>query len=140
MEYIVSGNGTGGQRYAGSNYNYRLKYPNDPGNGYKCNSTTIYKFEGSLLSGSVMEYSFIGLYPSNLSSVPVRYGSNNEITKVTCSFSYDRYVAGSIRSYDSILGLANNLTGGFVGNVLDTVQGLVGLGGGDIIRDLLNDN
>ena len=140
MEYVVSGNGTAGQKYAGNNYNYRLKYPNDVADGYKCGSTSIYKFEGDRLNGRVMEYSFIGLYPSNLSSVPVRYGPNNEITRVTCSFSYDRYVAGSIRSYDSILGLANNLTGGLLGNVLETVQDIVGVGGGDIIRDILNDN
>jgi len=115
MEYVVSGNGTSNNNYGGNNYNYRLRYPNDPGTGYKSNSTSIFKFEGDKENRSVMEYSFIGLFPSNLSSVPVRYGPNNEITRVTCSFSYDRYVAGSIRSFDSFLGISNNQQN-FVGN------------------------
>lgn len=141
MEYIVSGNGTAGQLYAGNNYNYRLKYPNDAADGYKCNSTSIYKFEGDRENGNVMEYSFIGLYPSNLSSVPVRYGPNNEITRVTCSFSYDRYVAGSIKSYDWVLGNANNQDNSnntFVDNVLGTVQNIVQSGASSLINNILN--
>ena len=75
-----------------------------------------------------MEYSFIGLYPSNLSSVPVRYGPNNEITRVTCSFSYDRYVAGSKRSFDWILGNSNNRDQSN-GNFIDqTVRDLLDVG------------
>ena len=132
MEYVVSGNGTTTQAYGGENYNYRLKYPNDSSDGYKCSSTSIYKFEGDRENGSVMEYSFIGLYPSNLSSVPVRYGPNNEITKVTCAFSYDRYIAGSKRSFDWILGTANNQD--FLGN---TVRGIVGAGV-DFVGNILN--
>ncbi len=115
------------------NMNYRLRYPNDPGTGYKSNSTSIFKFEGDKENGSVMEYSFIGLFPSNLSSVPVRYGPNNEITKVTCAFSYDRYVAGSIRSFDSFLGISNNQQN-FVGN---TIKNFVDPGSG-FINTILN--
>ena len=106
MEYVVSGNGTSGQTYGGSNYSYRLRYPNDPADGYKCNTTTIQKFERSF--ERVLTYSFIGLFPQNLSSVPVRYGTNNELTRVTCSFKYDRYVAGSVLSYDGLIGSSNN--------------------------------
>jgi len=137
MEYVVSGNGTAGMSYGGNNYNYRLKYPNDPSDGYKCDSTSVYKFEGDEENGSVMEYSFIGLYPSNLSSVPVRYGPNNEITRVTCSFSYDRYVAGSKRSFDWILGNSNNRDQSN-GNFIDqTVRDLLDVGV-DFVGNILN--
>ena len=137
MEYVVSGNGTAGMAYGANNYNYRLKYPNDAFDGYKCDSTSVYKFEGDDVNGSVMEYSFIGLYPSNLSSVPVRYGPNNEVTKVSCSFSYDRYVAGSKRSFDWVLGKSNNRDQSN-GNFIDqTVRNLLDVGV-DFVGNILN--
>lgn len=107
MEYVVSGNGTGNSDYSQTNYNHRLRYPNDPGTGYKSQATKIFKFENDYKQ--ILEYSFIGLFPSNLSSTQVQYGTNSEITRVNCSFKYDRYIAGSISSYDSILGTSNNL-------------------------------
>ena len=107
MEYVVSGNTTGRQLYAQGSYNYRLKYPSDPLSGYKSSGTRIIKFENDY--DRAIEYSFLGLFPSNLSSTPVRYGPNSELTKVNCSFKYDRYIAGSIYSYDFLSGTANNL-------------------------------
>lgn len=124
MEYVVSGNGTGQQLYAQSSYNYRLRYPSDPSTGYKSEGTKIIKFENDF--NRALEYSFIGLFPSNLSSTPVRYGPNSELTRVTCSFKYDRYVAGSIYSYDFLSGTANNLVSTIrdltSGNVLDLLN------------------
>lgn len=133
MEYVVSGNGTSGQAYGSPNYNYRLKYPNDPQDGYKCNSTTIQKFEHSF--ERVLTYSFIGLYPQNLSSTSVKYGPSNELTRVSCSFKYDRYVAGSVLSYDGLLGSDNNRDPtippprqGLVQNIIDDIKtGSLGL-------------
>ena len=123
MEYCLSGNGTSG--YALNNYQYRVKYPLDPQDGYKSNMCRIIKFENNLKNSQIMEYSFIGLYPQNLSSTPVRYGPNNELTRITCDFKYDRYVAGRVYSSDFSNGTANNL----VANVSDYAQGLSGLVG-----------
>ncbi len=106
-EYITSGNGN--VNYASPYYNYRVKYPNDPQDGYKSNSTKIIKFESDY--NRVMEYSFIGLFPVNVSSTPVRYGPNNELTRISCSFAYDRYIAGSVTSLDILEGNFNNLRG-----------------------------
>ena len=45
MEYSMSGNGTDG--YALNNYQYRVKYPLDPQDGYKSNMCRIIKFENN---------------------------------------------------------------------------------------------
>lgn len=109
MEFAVSGNGTGRvtNNYADSNYSYRLRYPNE----YKSGATTILKFESSVRQ--VLSYSFIGLFPKSISSVPLSYGPKGGplggITKINCNFKYDRFIAGSIQSYDSLRGLGNNL-------------------------------
>ena len=107
-EYVVSGNGTDTTNYGASNYTYKLKYPNDPISGYKSFSTTILKFENDYQR--VLEYSFLGLFPLDLSSVSLSYGPTSELTRITCSFAYDRYVAGSILSYDYFEGRGNNIS------------------------------
>lgn len=121
MEYVVSGNGTGTLDYSQRNYNHRLRYPYDPLTGYKSQSTKIIKFENDYRQA--LEYSFIGLYPDNLSSTQLRYGPNSEITRINCSFKYDRYIAGSVYSYDYILGTANNL----ISTVRDLTSNGIGL-------------
>lgn len=128
MEYVVSGNGTGNSFYAQRNYSHRLKYPSDSRSGYKSEGTKIIKFENNYQQA--LEYSFIGLFPANLSSTQLRYGPNSEITRVTCSFKYDRYIAGSIYSYDFIRGSGNNLSATLrdsfrditSGNILDLIN------------------
>lgn len=102
QEFIVSGNGTRGSKYALSGYNYRLKYPED----YKSNATKIIKFEADFKRQ--IEYTFIGLYPHAVSSTPVAYG-NGDITRVSCSFKYDRFIAGKSTSVDFARNRANNL-------------------------------
>lgn len=115
QEYVTSGNGNG-LNYASPYYNYRAKYPNDPQDGYKCNSTRIRKFESGI--ERILEYSFIGMFPVDIASTQVRYGPNSEITRVSCSFAYDRYIAGSIYTFDYIRGLGNNLVG-IVNDIVD---------------------
>ena len=124
MEYIVSGNNTATPLYGSPSYNYRMKYPEQ----YKSNSTQIFKFERNF--DRVMEYSFIGLYPSNLSSTQLQYGANSELTRITCSFKYDRYITGSIKSFDYVLGSANNL----VSTIRDLTSGTVS----DLISRIIN--
>ena len=102
MEYVVSGNPQPATTYAAAGYGYRLRYPQE----YKSNATKITKFENDY--ARTLEYSFIGLFPKNLSSTQLRYGPNSELTRINCSFAYDRYLAGNVNSYESILGQANN--------------------------------
>ncbi|AOV61928.1 hypothetical protein BOW86_gp004 [Synechococcus phage S-CAM7] len=128
MEYAVSGNGLSG--YADSNYTYRMQYPNDPLTGYKCSGSKIYKFEANV--SRIIEYSFIGLFPINLSSTQVRYGADGELTRVSCQFGYTRYIAGSVLSIDEARGFSNNLQSGLtnitgnINTVIDTVDRLRG--------------
>ena len=132
MEYVVSGNGTGNSFYAQRNYSHRLKYPSDPRTGYKSEGTKIIKFENSY--EQALEYSFIGLFPANLSSTPLRYGPNSEITRVTCSFKYDRYIAGSIYSYDFLRGSGNNLSA----NIRDSFRDITSGNLVDLINRFIN--
>lgn len=109
MEYTSNSDfDTGRSSYASPLYSARLHYPSDPATGYKANSVSITKFEQNYQR--VLRYSFIGLFPKNLSSTQVRYGPNSELTRVSCSFSYDRYIAGDVSSYSFINRIGNNLS------------------------------
>jgi hypothetical protein len=121
MEYAFSGNGTNTNFYASPGYNYRVKYPSQ----YKANGCKVFKFEKNF--NRILEYSFIGLFPSALNSTQVRYGSA-EITKVSCEFRYDRYIPGSIFSFDFVRNQGNNLN-----STLDTI-----LGGFNLVDRFLN--
>lgn len=131
QEYITSGNGNN-TSYATPYYNFRVKYPNDPATGYKSQSTRITKFESSF--DRLMEYSFIGLFPSDITSTPVRYGPTNELTRVTVTFTYERFVAGSLYSFDFLQGNANNLRG-----IISNVSGLLNTASG-IFNDIRTGN
>ena len=90
MEYV----GDGGDSFPGDdNYFFRMRYPKQ----YKSDETRIIKFEKNYRQ--YMEYKFIGLFPINLSSTRVQY-ENSQVLKATCSFSYDRYVAGGTTSLE----------------------------------------
>ena len=102
MEYIASGSG---QNAASTGYYYRMQYPDD----YKSNSTKIIKFDRDY--AKEFEYNFIGLFPINMSSVPISYDSS-EIMKVSVSFNYERYIPGKISSYSSVSGTSNNVQSG----------------------------
>ena len=124
MEFVVSGNGTGtNPNYASGGYMYRLRYPSE----YKSNSTKIYKFENKLQR--VLEYSFLGLFPKAINPIPVSYGPKGGnlggIMKINCTFKYDRFIAGSIDSYERASRRSNNL--------LSTIRDLTNTG-----QDALN--
>ena len=112
MEYAISGNTLNPAQYNQKNYTVRMRYPDDPVTGYKSEGTRIYKFERNL--DRVMEYSFIGLFPSALSAVPVQYENSGELLDITCTFTYDRHIAGSTTSISSLRGPANNLVSNLV--------------------------
>lgn len=68
-------------------YFVRMQYPDY----YKSNATKIIKFDRNYKQE--IQYSFFGLFPYDISSIPVSYNAS-EILKVSAYFKYDRYVAG----------------------------------------------
>ena len=75
-------------------YHYRMRYPDDNNEGYRCkDGLKVRKFERDYKSS--LEYEFIGAYPIAISSIPVSYESSN-LLKCTVSMSYIRYVMTEI--------------------------------------------
>ena len=68
MEFIASGSG---QNPGTDEYYYRMQYPS----AYKSNSTKIIKFDRDY--NEEIEYNFIGLFPINMSSVPISYEASD---------------------------------------------------------------
>ena len=64
---------------------------------YKSNRTKIVKFDRDYKKE--LEYTFIGLYPYSISSIPVAY-SSSDIMKISATFKIDRYVVGRAYSLD----------------------------------------
>ena len=98
---FISGVGITGSRqsYKSRHVNYRMTYPEQ----YR---TEIYlvKFEKDLksedvdltrqtefLSTKTLQYTFVGAFPSSVTSTPVSYGPS-DVLRVNVSFSYMRYV------------------------------------------------
>lgn len=108
MEYISSGshNNKSGilpsiQQNNGG-YFIRMQYPEF----YKSDMTRIVKFDRNY--ESEIEYQFIGLFPTSMSSIPVSYGGS-EILNVTVTFKYDRYVSGKSLSLNYFIGDQTNI-------------------------------
>ena len=98
MEYIADG----GDAYPNdANYYFKMRYPSE----YKSDETRIIKFERNYRQ--YLEYKFVGMFPMNLSSTRVQY-ENSNVLKATCSFSYDRYIAGRTTSLARDRGLDLN--------------------------------
>ena len=72
------------------NYNYRMQYPNQ----YKCDRTKIVKFNRDYNLANEVEYTYLGLFPSSMSSIQVSYGDAS-IMSVSVTFTFDRYYAGN---------------------------------------------
>ena len=91
IEFIASG--SRGVNVANKGYFFRMKYPQD----YKTDAVKILKFDRDYTNE--IEYNFFGLFPTSMYSPTVAYNDSQVLT-VTASFSYERYVCGSIRSLD----------------------------------------
>ena len=91
IEFIASG--SRGANIANKGYFFRMKYPRD----YKTDGVKILKFDRDY--ANEIEYNFFGLFPTSMYSPTIAY-SDSQILTVTASFSYERYVCGSIRSLD----------------------------------------
>lgn len=89
MEWIASGSTTGpeGSSPAERGYYFRMRYPNE----YKCDYTKITKFDKDYKK--YIEYRFIGLFPISLNSTSVSY-EGSQILKASCTFNFERYIAG----------------------------------------------
>ena len=104
MEFIANGATSRANNQSRKNYHVRMQFPDD----YKCDETRIIKFDRDYREE--LEYKFIGMFPSDLTSLPVKY-DNSQILKVNATFKYDRYVVGRFDSYSVNRGTANNVTG-----------------------------
>lgn len=100
MEFIASGSSNpidGNNLPINSNiddgYFIRIQYPKY----YKSNRTKIIKFDRNY--NKEIEYTFIGLYPYSISSIPIAYASS-DIMKMSATFKMDRYVIGRSYSLD----------------------------------------
>ena len=109
MEFIASGsNNPIGSSLSPIGHNRkdyisRMQYPEY----YKSDRTTITKFDRDY--NKEIEYTFIGLFPSSMSSIPVSY-SSSDILKMTVNFEYDRYIAGKSLSLNEFVGNNNNIS------------------------------
>ena len=104
MEFIANGATSRANNQSRKNYHVRMQFPDD----YKCDETRIIKFDRDYREE--LEYKFIGMFPSDLTSVPVKY-DDSQILKVNATFKYDRYVVGRFDSYSVNRGTANNVAG-----------------------------
>lgn len=100
MEFIASGssNPINGNNLpinmnVDEGYFIRMQYPEY----YKSNRTRIIKFDRDYRRE--IEYTFVGLYPYNISSIPVSYGQS-DVLKMQVTFKIDRYVIGRSYSVD----------------------------------------
>jgi hypothetical protein len=91
IEFIASGSKS--LPSVDKGYFFRMKYPQD----YKTDAVKILKFDRDY--GNEIEYNFFGLFPTSMYSPTIAY-SESQVLTVTASFSYERYVCGSIRSLD----------------------------------------
>jgi hypothetical protein len=109
MEFIASGSFnniglTGENPEINQNndaYFVRMQYPAY----YKANSVKIVKFDRDY--SREIEYNFRGLFPINISSLPVSY-INSDVLKVSASFQYDRYIAGKTNSFNQVIANDSN--------------------------------
>lgn len=97
IEFIASGShnplDTNRPSISQSNPNYmvRMQYPTY----YKNNSTKIFKFDRDYKRE--IEYTFYGMFPSNLSNIQVSYDASRTLT-ASVTFEFDRYLFGKVES------------------------------------------
>jgi hypothetical protein len=96
-----------------SNYHYRVRYPDEPGSGYR-SEMFVQKFERDFF-GNYLEYVFVQAYPIAIASMPISYNAS-ELLKCTVSFTYNRYyirnrpnIVGSEPSQQTPAGIPNPL-------------------------------
>ena len=101
IEFIAGGSEGNSLR---DGYHFRMRYPKS----YKSDTTRIKKFERDY--DKAIEYSFVGLFPKFLTPTRVSY-DGSQILQASCTFSYDRYVAGRVSSKSWFFGFDRNFIG-----------------------------
>jgi len=102
MDYISSGSDQHDNiSKFNNNYHIRMQYPDD----YKSTETKIIKFDRDYKRD--IEYTFRGMFPQSISSIPVSYGGS-DVLKVAATFEYDRYIAGKATSISYFRGDSEN--------------------------------
>ena len=101
MEFIANGATSRDNRQSNKDYYFRMEYPDT----YKCNETKIIKFDRDYKEE--LEYKFIGLFPIDLTSTPVKY-EQSQVLKATATFSFDRYLMGKFDSFSVASGKENH--------------------------------
>ena len=99
IEFIANGSGEDQSR---KDYYFRMEYPDD----YKTYGAKLIKFDRDYKEE--MQYNFYGLFPRNLSNIPVKY-EGSEVLKASVSMAFDRYSAGKYSSYNRYRGNYNNI-------------------------------
>jgi hypothetical protein len=87
IEYI---SGAGAEDTLSKGYYYRMRYPDQ----YKCEAMAIVKFDRDYNPKHSMQYNFVSLFPTAVSSTPVSYEAS-QILRINVTFNYDRYIVGS---------------------------------------------
>lgn len=94
MKYITNESLSGDNNVKSGNFFYQVKYPTE-----YYGSLKITKFErtgkDSFHNGPNLTYSFVNVYPINITSMPISYEAS-QLLKVTVSFSYIRYYIESL--------------------------------------------
>ena len=103
MEFIANGATSRDNRQSNKDYYFRMEYPDT----YKCDETKIIKFDRDY--NEELEYKFIGLFPLDLTSTPVKY-EQSQVLKATATFSFDRYLMGKYDSFSVASGREGNKT------------------------------
>lgn len=98
MDYISSGSSA---NPISNDYFIRMQYPST----YKSDQTRIIKFDRDYRRE--IEYTFRGLFPVSISSVPISYGTS-DVLKVAATFEYDRYITGRTTSISVYSGTSIN--------------------------------
>ena len=101
MEFIANGATSRDNRQSNKDYYFRMEYPDT----YKCNETKIIKFDRDY--NEELEYKFIGLFPLDLTSTPVKY-EQSQVLRATATFSFDRYLMGKYDSFSVARGREGN--------------------------------
>ena len=136
LDYMSDGNPNTSPRNLKSPYvGYRMKYPET----YRTN-IFLSKFEKDVAS-SGLHYTFVGAFPTNISSMPVSYDSS-DLLKVSVSMSYIRYVIKEIAvpvSFEDVFNLLTNPLqqarfNQSLGNMVRGIPGLAGRVAGSAIN------
>jgi hypothetical protein len=105
IDYITNGSEITGINKDQEGYFYRMRYPRERTDGYKCDRIKIVKFDRDYKNQ--IEYTFFGMFPRIIDSTPVRYGDSQTL-KISVLFSYERYICGKVTSLSRSIGSNEN--------------------------------